>query len=175
MAAPAFAEDPRIVESRAIADRFQQTLKGALMAAIAEGGPTKAIEVCQVQAPAIAAQLGSETGAIVSRTSLKVRNPANAPTAAQRAVLEAFAARQQAGEEAGALEDFEPNAEGGPRYMRAIITQEPCLACHGREIAEPVRATLAERYPGDAATGYDLGEVRGAFSITWPTTGEGVP
>jgi len=48
-----------------------------------------------------------------------------------------------------------------------------CLTCHGptESIPEDVRAALRERYPDDKATGYAVGDLRGALwaeSVTTP-------
>ena len=57
--------------------------------------------------------------------------------------------------------------------MAAIVTQPPCLVCHGGRIAEPVRPALREQYPADAATGFAVGELRGAVVIDWPAGAQG--
>ena len=51
------------------------------------------------------------------------------------------------------------------RVLRPLAIEAPCLLCHGRReaLAPGVEALLAERYPGDAATGYSLGDLRGAL------------
>jgi hypothetical protein len=56
------------------------------------------------------------------------------------------------------------------RYVRAINVGGPCLACHGSkdQLSSEVRHLLAERYPHDQATGYALGNLRGAVSIKQP-------
>jgi hypothetical protein len=97
-----------------------------------------------------------------------VRNPANAPSAAERTVLEEFERRRAAGEPIGALEHFEPASDGsGARFMKAIPTEAPCLVCHGESLAEPVRQAVTERYPSDAAQGFRAGDIRGAFVVEW--------
>ena len=53
-------------------------LKQALQAAIKQGGLTEGITVCKDLAPQLAAKY-SVDGWLVGRTSLKVRNPENAP------------------------------------------------------------------------------------------------
>ena len=61
--------------------------------------------------------------------------------------------------------------EGGKslfRYMKAIPAGELCLTCHGKELAPDLAAKLRELYPDDQATGFSLGEIRGAFTITQP-------
>ena len=40
-----------------------------------------------------------------------------------------------------------------------------CLTCHGTDIKADVRAELTRYYPADKATGFRLGELRGAFSL----------
>ena len=50
--------------------------------------------------------------------------------------------------------------------MKAIPTGGLCLQCHGTAIAPPVAEKLAELYPGDKATGFEQGDLRGAFVIT---------
>ena len=51
------------------------------------------------------------------------------------------------------------------RYMKAVPTEGACLACHGTQLSEDVRAGLKEMYPDDRATGYNIGEVRGAIVV----------
>jgi hypothetical protein len=50
--------------------------------------------------------------------------------------------------------------------MKAIPTAEVCLVCHGENIAPNIQAKLAELYPNDKAIGFNVGELRGAFSVT---------
>ncbi|MEW6167252.1 MAG: DUF3365 domain-containing protein, partial [Pseudomonadota bacterium] len=132
------------------------------------GGPARAIEVCQQDAPAIAARLSAQSGARVSRTALRLRNSANAPDRPAREVLEDFR-HVLAADAAEPPERFESRPGGGARYMKAILTQPQCLACHGAQVSPEVEAALARHYPGDQATGFAAGELRGAFLIDWPS------
>ncbi|MEQ8860523.1 MAG: DUF3365 domain-containing protein [Pseudomonadales bacterium] len=166
--------DDRLDESRAIALEFQKTLGGALKLAMADGGPVSAISVCAEVAPAIAARMSAETGATVSRTALRVRNPENAPDADAVEVLEQFRARIAAAEP-GPIEHLGPNGAGGTRYLRAIPLDPLCVACHGAVLAPDVAAAVAARYPDDRATGFEPGELRGAFLIDWPASAETAP
>ena len=75
----AAAEDARLAASRDIASGMQAALKGELAQAMTTAGPVGAIAVCRTRAPAIAAQAGNAAGVRVSRTALRLRNPANAP------------------------------------------------------------------------------------------------
>jgi Protein of unknown function (DUF3365) len=160
-------EDPRIARSRELATLLQQSLGARLTAAISAGGPIGAIDVCKVEAPQIAAQLSASANARVGRTSLKVRNSNSAPDSAARAVLERFELAWRSDSNTPP-EMFAIAANGSARYMRAIPTQALCVTCHGPALAPDVAAAIAARYPNDAATGFAVGDLRGAFVIEWP-------
>jgi hypothetical protein len=162
----------RVTESRAVVKAFLAELKGRLVSAIKEGGPIHAIPVCSEQAPLIAANFSAENGWRVARTSLKLRNPGNAPDPWEKKVLESFEARKAAGEGPQEIEYSEVVQQGDVfvfRYMKAIPTvAAPCLMCHGESIDKPLAAKLDEFYPEDQARGYKAGDIRGAFTITQP-------
>lgn len=158
----------RAAEGRAIANQFGAELRTRLQAAMAEGGPLAAIAVCEQDAPAIARQAAERSGAAVGRTSLRVRNPDNQPDAHARAALEAFEAQLQASPGGPPPERLDELEDGRMRFMSAIVTQPPCLVCHGEALAPPVATELDARYPKDAARGHQVGDLRGAFIITWP-------
>ena len=52
--------------------------------------------------------------------------------------------------------------------MKAIPTGDVCLMCHGEHIAPDVHEKIKSLYPKDLATGYERGELRGAFTIKLP-------
>lgn len=164
--------DQRASESRAVVKAFMGELKGQLKAGLKEGGPVKAIDVCNVKAPAIAMAQSKKHGWEVGRTSLKLRNPDNAPDAWEKSVLEKFEARKAAGEDPKKMEYYEAVTQDGKqvfRYMKAIPTAEkPCLACHGEKIQPAVAEALDKLYPADQARGFKAGDIRGAFTITQP-------
>lgn len=161
-------------EARALSDGFATELKGELLAALGqEGGAAHAIEVCQTQAPAIAAGLSTD-GWVVGRTAPRVRNPANAANEWQRRGLAHFANTIAAAGPDPDLASFEwheiVERDGGRElhYMRAIPMGGLCLACHGPvdQLNPAVLEQLAARYPNDQATGFTVGELRGAFAIS---------
>lgn len=161
----------RTAESRAISMEFMQTLKGELQAAMQSGGPVNAIEVCNKRAPEIAADFSAQKGWTVARTSLKYRNPDNAPDAWERAVLEEFEERKAGGEDPKQIYHADIVKDDGVtkfRFMKAIPAGPVCLACHGETIDATVEARIKELYPEDRARGYSAGDIRGAFTITQP-------
>ena len=145
---------------------FAAELKQALVSAMGEQGPVAAIAVCAIEAPQIAARISSEYGVAVSRTSLRVRNPGNAPLPEwQRSVLLDWQAAHEAGTLAPDAEYFQSTGRGGFRLMQPIRVQPLCLTCHGTNIEPQVLTAISERYPADEATGYAVGDVRGAFVV----------
>jgi uncharacterized protein DUF3365 len=159
----------RTERARAAAAEFGKRLIGELQKVMAQGGPVAAIEVCNLEAPQIAAEVSRENGMTVRRTSLKLRQPANKPDAWELAQLQSFEQRKAAGEAPAAIEIGEFVESGGKRlfrYMKAIPTAELCLTCHGSAIAPEVSERLETLYPADAATGFKAGDLRGAFTIT---------
>lgn len=156
-------------QGRAIAMRFMAKLREELLSAVAAGGPVNAIGVCREKAPEIGARHSRETGFRVGRTSLRVRNPRNAPDAWEAQILETFRERTTAGEAAAGLEHSEVVEQGGRRVFRqllAIPMGELCLGCHGESLAPEVQRAVGALYPEDRAVGFRLGEVRGAFTLS---------
>jgi hypothetical protein len=148
-------------EAKAATNRLQIELKKELSAAMKEGGPVAAIEVCHTRAPEIAREVGTETELSVGRVSRDNRNPDNAASGAEAAVLAEFEARP-------AMQDTVVTHDGQRTYMRAIRIGAPlCLNCHGPEsMLEPqLKERLAELYPQDRATGFEAGDLRGAFVV----------
>jgi hypothetical protein len=157
-----------VAQARAATNKMQMELKQALSAAMQEGGAVNALGVCKVEAPQIASQVGAATGLRVSRVALRHRNPHNAPTPAQRDVLQYFDAHADAG-------DTVIVVDARSTYLRPIrVGVDLCLRCHGAadQLDEGVSAKLAELYPQDSATGFSMGDLRGAFVVTRAEGGE---
>lgn len=169
-AEPSDAGPPAIEQGRALARQLGSELKAELGEALQRGGPVAAIDVCRFKAPEIAGRLAQESGAVVGRTALRVRNPANRPSDWQRRELERFAADLAAGRPVAGLESLATvtTPEGVEnRYLKAIVTEPLCVTCHGSSLAPEVAAAIARDYPDDQATGFEPGQLRGAFSVVW--------
>lgn len=163
-------------KSREVVKEFQAALAGKLQAAMKEGGPVAAIEVCKVEAPGIARSAGNEHGVKVRRVSDRVRNPNNKPDAQDARVLSEFAKALQEGED-DKLEKLVHLDGKGRRYYKAIQVQPLCLTCHGSNLTPAVTEAIKQRYPKDEAIGYELGDLRGAFvvesGLAWKPVNEG--
>lgn len=161
-----------LVIARDAMAKLGKGLKARLQDAMQSGGVINAIEVCKLEAVPITEAISIQEGVIVSRTSLRIRNPRNVPDDWERETLEAFKTRRAGGEEATNLEAWTITTDDGGqrtfRYMKAIPTATLCLHCHGEDIASNVAAKLAALYPEDTAVGFAPGEIRGAFTVTKP-------
>lgn len=163
----AYAEEPMpdfVLEAREAAITFQKALKHELMSAMQSGGPKKAVEICHSHAPEIAEEIGQQTGWKIGRTSLKTRNEINMPDATEREILQQFETRKENGESASTLEWWQEN-EGSIAYMKAIPMKGMCASCHGSNISPSLKKQISQYYPSDMATGFAVGDVRGAFTL----------
>jgi hypothetical protein len=173
----ALAEDDDIESRTEAADKlsaqFLGELKSALVEEMQQGGPAAAIGVCTDLAPEIAGRLSRETGWRVTRVGTRVRNPLlGMPDPWEQQALQKLQQELDSGAQPPLSHSEIVEEPGGRyfRYVRAINVGGPCLACHGSkdQMSSEVRHLLAERYPHDQATGYALGDLRGAVSIKQP-------
>jgi hypothetical protein len=168
--APSQSErDHARARAESAAGLLSEQLSAELRAAISAGGTVAAIAVCKERAPAIAAAIEDDTGVAIGRTALRVRNNANAPDTWELDILREFEARYARGEAFSAME-AQTIEQNTLRWMRPIPMGEMCQACHGaREtLADDTRQALAQSYPNDEATGFDPGDLRGAFTARVP-------
>lgn len=161
--------DAVAAQARPVAAALMTTLSGRLQGAIQERGTAGALEFCNVEALPLTAQVADEYGMEVTRTSLRVRNPANTADAADAEALAWFQDRLASGGEPPASHVRAVDG-GGYRYYQPLMTQGPCVQCHGPRdsLAPDVLAALEERYPQDQAVGYAEGDWRGLLRVSVP-------
>lgn len=163
------ASDARFETAVAIKTEMVAGLTQKLAAAVKEGGPSGAIEVCKAIAPAAAKKMGEAKGVRVGRTSFRLRNPGNRPPAwLAETVAEAGAAKSALKADGVPLAWRGPAGELGVAFPLPV--QAKCLACHGPKsgIADSTQAALTENYPGDEATGFQEGDLRGWLWVELP-------
>lgn len=135
---------------------FKGKLRDALVGALAKG-PEQAVEVCAVEAPKLAAE-ASTGGVRVGRASARQRNPANAAEGWRAEAIAHFSAKQPP---EGVFTKALPS--GAVAVAEPIVMQPMCLTCHGKSVEPSLAQKIRARYPGDLATGYEAGELRGVF------------
>lgn len=137
---------------------LQSRLIEALTTELERSGPTGAIQVCRDAAPAITSDVSSDAGVTVARTSHRLRNPNNGPPDWAQEIVERSAGMrfEEASQHVIDLGDH-------VGVLRPIGTLGMCTTCHGNEAEmEPDLVELiAESYPDDEATGFEVGDLRG--------------
>ncbi len=157
-------------QARQITQQAFAALSGVLMREIAAGGPARAVEVCHKAALPLTDSLARAGGVQLRRTSSRPRNPHNAPDSLERRALAELAVQPL-------------DANGRPRawlhrsseavdvLLPIRLAMPTCLNCHGQPSTDIAPATLARLdslYPEDAARGYALGDLRGAWHVRFP-------
>lgn len=164
-------EPPELAAARGAADEFMGALMQRLLQEIKAGGATQAVSVCSEVGLQIPAELSRTRGIMLRRTTLKPRNPQNAPDATDRAHLDRLAALHAQGNlPADEWEIIEHDGRPWLSYRRPIRLAPLCVQCHGPadQIAPAIRALLKEKYPADQATGYRPGDLRGMVTARLP-------
>ncbi|MFO1053311.1 MAG: DUF3365 domain-containing protein [Planctomycetota bacterium] len=160
-------ETARIAAAKRLAQQVGANLLAELNRALElkDATTTTALGVCNTRAPAIV-QTSTLDGLHVRRIGTRVRNKLlGSPDAQDKEALATF-------------ESMPPDAlltaqevrrpDGQWRLYLPIVIQTPlCLRCHGPvdQIEQAVKDKLLELYPGDEATGYSIGDLRGAFVV----------
>lgn len=161
------SEEALLQQARSAADALFSRLLEKLNAEYQQGGAERGVQVCSQVAQALTQQVGREQGVQIRRVSLKNRNPRNAPDAWERQVLQRWERDLRDGKPITEVAEW--RTERGQRvfrYMRPIKIIAPvCLECHGTQIKPEVLRLIRERYPNDKARGYQMGDLRGAFSV----------
>ncbi len=114
---------------------------------------------------------GEPTVTAIKRTSTMLRDPANAPDAADQAALDRIHLQLMNNETPDKIivqkiDHKDQAAEW--RVYRPIATTQSCLACHGdpAKFSPKVREVLEKRYPGDKAIDYQRQEYRGVLRVS---------
>ena len=164
------ADDALLDEARKVATTLPPKLLASLQQEISKSGPEGAIPGLQGHGAENGREISQQTGWKIKRVSLKARNEARAiPDEWEKAALEDFDKRAAAGEPPAQLEKGE-RIGNEYRYVKALPVQPLCLSCHGPvdQLSPAVKSVLSQHYPNDRATGYSVGQIRGAISVRKP-------
>lgn len=108
----------------------------------------------------------------IKLTGFRVRNPNNAPDAADLAALERIKDLLQSGLRPPKVLVQQVDRSGAPtewRVYRPIAVAPTCVLCHGPVDSLPpgVRTSLARLHPEDAATGFFAYDWRGLIRVSY--------
>lgn len=143
-----------------------QQLGSRLKQEVATNGLVKAAEFCNRNAMTLTEEVNLHQleGTSLKRISLKVRNAANAPQEDEHRVLESMQKMLKEGKLGEYL--VEEDGRFYKYYKPLVIKKEFCLACHGDLSKNPeLSQFINEHYPQDRATGYKMGDLRGAVLV----------
>ena len=160
----------QLIAMRTTATDFMKELKGILVEQIQSGGVVQAVSVCSDTAQLLTNEFGVERGVFIKRVSMKNRNENNYPDDFEKRILNRFELLKQNNEINNETEYAQIITEGDYKYLRylkPIFVQAECLNCHGNQtdMMPEVNNLIAQEYPQDKATGYKVGDLRGAVSI----------
>lgn len=143
------------------------TLMQEVSSAIEKDGIKDAIDYCNVNANKIVQELSEEYGVEIKRTSLKLRNAKNYPTNDEKLVLDFFANQHVSGKDCnGQLS----KVDGVYKYYYPIYVMDKCTQCHGIKgegLNKKAAKKLEELYPNDQALGYQAGDLRGMWVLSF--------
>ena len=159
-----------LIAMRTTANDFMKELKDVLIQQMQTGGIMQAVSVCSDTAQLLTNKFGVERGVFIKRVSLKNRNKNNFPDDVEKRALNKFESLKQNNELDSETEFAEITTDGNYKYLRylkPIILQAECLNCHGNleNMMPDVKDLIAQNYHADRATGYKVGDLRGAVSI----------
>ncbi|MCP3928451.1 MAG: DUF3365 domain-containing protein [Bacteroidetes bacterium] len=152
-------------KGQSIASGTFTVLSGKLQSALKENGVQGALEYCKLTAFPIVDSLSEAHNAEIRRTSLKVRNPQDAPDEIEKTILDKFHKMELKGESIKPI----VQREGENVAFYAPIRILPlCTQCHG-EVGEGLTQEnnnfIQSLYPEDKAIGYAENDLRGIWSI----------
>jgi hypothetical protein len=168
-ALPPAVERAAVERGRAVAGQAFALLSTNLARAIATGGITNALPYCSERAYPLTALVAASNQVTLQRLTHKPRNPTNRVSDAELEVLRGFQLALGRGEPpTPVVRALGTNLVSF--YSPIVITNPLCLQCHGSEldIQPPVAALIRQLYPRDEATGFKLGDLRGAWRVDFP-------
>ena len=155
-----------LLKGKEIATATFVALSSQLKKSLQKGGVSNAIQYCNLSAYPITDSLGEVHNALIRRTSLKVRNQNNRPTANEQVVINEY------------LHLIETRQNPKPKvveldshnvvFYAPIYANQLCLKCHGilgKTLDSSDLSLIKNYYPRDSATGYIAGDLRGIWSI----------
>jgi hypothetical protein len=164
-------QDPAIQNAYKTGDEtaktLLKTLGGNLKKHIKTGGPADALTFCSTQAIPLTQAVNGKLpkGVGVKRITLKTRNPGNAAEGKDKAVLQALQMLNKNDVRLpGRL--LRDNGDSYTYYKPLVINKPVCLKCHGTQIDPKLKAQINKVYGSDTATGYKMGDLRGAVVVT---------
>ncbi len=158
--------EPRVAAANTAIAELKQTLSGRLLKTVKASGPKAGVAVCSAEAKTMTQKVGERHRVQLGRTSAKLRNPKDNLARPWLKPYLAEISDKKAVDVKPAV--FDLGSSLG--VVQPLGTKPLCLNCHGDPASIPaeVKAELSARYPGDRATGFSKGDVRGVVWVEIP-------
>ncbi len=91
----------------------------------------------------------------------KYRNEANKPDSIDTKVLEQF--QKEIDNKTFVKKPTVVDVNGTKRVYVPILVSKACIKCHGKNIDPKIATVIKKYYPNDKATGFKVGDLRGAM------------
>jgi hypothetical protein len=156
------------VKGKEIAQATFKDLSTNLKGQMKAGGPSKAIPFCNEQAMPITQKLSQQFDVSIKRTSNKIRNSKNNPTARETEIISEYSKMLANNKKLAPIVEIDENNE--KHFYAPIVLKSKCLACHGKlneNVSVKTDSIIKSYYPNDKATGYAEGDLRGIWSVTF--------
>ncbi|HEY9169610.1 MAG TPA: DUF3365 domain-containing protein [Lutibacter sp.] len=155
-------------KGKEIAQNSFNALSEKLTAQMKLGGPAQAIPFCNVEAIPLTQQLSDKYEVTIKRTSDKLRNSANKPSERELEIINTY--HQLISSNQAAKPIVEVDSNNKKHFYAPIIMKANCLTCHGKNeefMGVKTDSIIKSLYPNDKAIGYNEGDLRGIWSITF--------
>ena len=157
-----------VQKANTVSKDLLKTLGGNLKKELKTNGPASALKFCSANAYDLTEKVSKKYGKEVSvkRISLKPRNPSDTPNKEEAVILQSMEKMYALGVKPHNIVQEKENKV--IVYKPLLIKKKACLICHG-DVAKN-KPKLAKKiksiYPNDKATGYKMGDMRGAIVVT---------
>ncbi len=149
------------ITTRVLGKKLHQLVK--------KNGAEYAVEFCSEEAMRLTDSVSDALGLKIQRLAKKYRNPDNETLGKDSLIFKKYILDWLGHQPL--KEQIIINENGNPVYYNPIKVKHFCLTCHG-EPGKTMDPQLAEKikkhYPGDKATGFKEGQLRGMWVITFP-------
>ena len=151
-----------------ITDSSQMEISRNLIKSMKSDGVVGSIKFCNANAIEITNSLSKKYSAVIKRTALKTRNENNNPNKLEMDILEAY---KNATTDTIQISPSVQMIENTDQvlFTKPILIKNPvCLNCHGSvgtTLSEENSELIGSLYPNDKATGYQINDFRGMWSV----------
>ena len=155
-------------KGKEIAQATFKALSSELMVQMKAGGPSLAIPFCNQKAAPLTAELSKKYDVVIKRTSDQLRSCENEPSEREIEIIMNY--QQLISEKKELTHKVEIDATNKKHFYAPIIMKANCLVCHGKlneTLTVQTDSIIKTLYPFDIATGYNEGDLRGIWSITF--------